>query len=222
MRHIASLVLNIFAYLINPPLCHQSLIHCLLPHELWPPPPWSELLHTQALPLPITPPSVWVSSLLSLGSNTPYQPPLCPIWTSSSLCSVFNILHQVTSLWERDILLTLFWLWHPTRSHPPPWRLASFHSAFSSSHKQLIYINPFPTLPGPGCTLVWIPTSSHSDSSTFLLASTAYPPSRPPIYTHIHYLLSSRQWLLHRLFRKERGSERVGRGATIDSGGREY
>ena len=104
------------------------------------------------------------------------------------------LLHWVAPLWGRDILLTLFWPWHPTRGWPFHMETCLTPLSLQLLTRQLIYINALLTHPRPGypvlgLALVWVPSSFHSDTSALLWATTAYHPSGPK-HTHIHTLLA--------------------------------
>ena len=194
MRHLAFLALNISFHLINPLLCNQPFIcppyttrapvpHTVLTHHVDPPSssPLTSHYHPLLSGHPPHPAGAPLQSTLS---------PQHPVRMSSSLCSGFTVFRWVAPLWGRDTLLTV-------SGHDAPRGATLPHRA-----------SPLPTQPSPPqaaqplhaaqaklprarLSPVWVPFSSHADTSILPWATTAHQPPRPPTHTHTHSTCSA-------------------------------
>ena len=201
VRHLAFLVLNISSYLINPLLCNQSFI-CPL-YTTWAPVPHTGLtyhmdaLFTHLKPCHFIPPCPLLSGHPShpTGAPTPYQhlPPTPSVDVFLTLLRLYCLSLSSTPVRKRHPS-HFVWPWHPTRGHAPTQSLASTHSAFNSSLRQLNHINALLTLLRPSYLVPGLALCGYPSPATQTLASSSGPPqlTNPlgPKCTCIHTLLT--------------------------------
>lgn len=154
---------------------HHTTLLCGHP----PQPPWKPTHHISN-----TPPNIgaFLTSLI-----------FWRYWATCHMDIVLSLLRLYVSMWGRDMLLTLLWLWHPPTGSPFHTETHLTPLSFHLLTRQSLYINTLLTLPGPGylvpgLALVCIPAPSHSGFSP-CSATLAYHPPTPP-YSHTYMLRS--------------------------------